>query len=785
MEHDQALPEKKIYARRQFCIQARLFDMRLHESENTRMEQQAPTAFSVEERQRGQFYAILTNLGSACSAALLTGPIMLLYATKVLGLSNTELGSILALTSLAVIFPFILTPLAPRFGKNRMVATGYALRTILLIPLFFISPETIPNHTLRLYAFGILVLLLDFTTKAITGSVWQPLMRDITTVDDRGRFYARMRMFFNGMAMTFFGVSILVIGKDISQTIYFGMLVVLLTMHILSVFAALKIPSVEAPTSTRRQGIGTYWRTFCHSPLFRWPLLIQFLCLIAGFPLLVLYFSSVLHTPDYINTAYTFILLLSTTVSFLYWGRISDMVGYKATIQGIALMHIVLIPIILFLTPLREDFPGLLNATLGEWTTIVLLGLLAMCSGAFGAGLGIGLASVQHHVVKDEDVLVAFPLWGVFTHGCMAFSAFLSGWVIDFSKLHPVDWGGPLDLDYVKLFLVGMALMIMGIWRWGQHLPDVRNMNTSDFYAAIFTNPLRPFLAGLQMYDPAEERRTSVVKSVSGTRNPFSIRVLCDMLDDPSYDVTVEAIRSLGNSRSPEAARKLLTLAMDDEYQYVREHVFWALGELRHEEAVDCLCAALSQEAHGHRVRAAAMRALGKIGNTAATPVVLDYIRNITMPKAIPLEIASACYALLRLNAVGETYHVCNLLTPLERSHSRYEILYLLFCMIGIEESWIMQTDSHMMPRDMLLIGIRKSGLPNTSPVSDLREALEKSDHAAMTSLLNQEIIHKGKNHTAAAAGLFRAFHEHTEWSILDNLVGGWLLKTYHMQEKS
>ncbi|MHC4887672.1 MAG: hypothetical protein ACYTGH_21545, partial [Planctomycetota bacterium] len=147
------------------------------------------------ERSQGQRAAIFYNLLGNLRMAVLCGPILMLYATDVLGFTATAIAGLLALFPAIGILRIFALPHIRRLGqlKTLRFATILGLLVIVLILALPASLFQGPHG----FTYFLLILIGYAVTQRIgLASIWQPILLQVTTDEDRGRFFARMRFWF-------------------------------------------------------------------------------------------------------------------------------------------------------------------------------------------------------------------------------------------------------------------------------------------------------------------------------------------------------------------------------------------------------------------------------------------------------------------------------------------------------------------------------------------------------------------------------------------------------------
>ncbi len=449
-----------------------------------------------EQRTLGQRHALLGQVLNNSVNYVVAGAMMMLFANDVLHLSAQRIGGILAFFPLLAMAGLPLLRVIRRFSKVHTVIAGNAVRLGVVVALLLLPAERL-SYPLYL----MLLLLFQGANHLTFGVVWQPLLRDITTREDRGRFFGRMRFSFSTVTLAVTAAVPLLVGNEITESQY-KLLLLLPVIGILNHTYWIKgIPEVcEKEKHGAKEGTrGRLWHAFKTSPLLRRPLLIGALFLVPVFPLYVIYLKQLLHFPSTIVTAYLFCPTLGAAGSLLLWGKVTDRVGFRATLTGLLWVSIAILPLQLFILPLAKDATGWTGLTQREWLTLALLFVHGVVAGVTTAGLGIANTSMQHFHVNSRDSLEAMNLYQVAMMLVSAAIALLTGFWLDTVALPAGDTyllDGRLHFDWVKgyFFLVGLpvqvALLIL-LRRLPDHRPDA---NVADFFLAITPLAMRQVL---------------------------------------------------------------------------------------------------------------------------------------------------------------------------------------------------------------------------------------------------------------------------------------------------
>ncbi len=143
------------------------------------------------ERKDGQRTALLFNLFGQFIQFIVLGQFLQLFASDVLGMKPTRIASILSIIPLMLFLRVFIIARVREIGRVKLLIWANVIRLLSMVVLLVLPIEWI--------SFGVLATVLvvfSLAQQLGMGTVWQPLLRDITTVKDRGQFFSRMRLAF-------------------------------------------------------------------------------------------------------------------------------------------------------------------------------------------------------------------------------------------------------------------------------------------------------------------------------------------------------------------------------------------------------------------------------------------------------------------------------------------------------------------------------------------------------------------------------------------------------------
>ncbi len=726
------------------------------------------------ERLKGQAYALRANLLNIVGSMIVIGSLMVLYANDVLGYSPKRIATILGVIPLFAVVRLFLLQHIKNYGYIRTLKISVFVRILVIIALILVPESAL---TFPLY----LALLTTFclSSQLGIGSVWQPLLRTITTNQDRGRFFARMRFYFTIISTVATAIIPFVIGSEITAGQYRCFLAFALLGQINFIFWVVKIPispAAKIPIGLK-YGVRRLWAVGKKSPLLRRPLFITVLGSIASFPLFIVYLKTILNMPTNIVSIFVFMMTLGSALTMLLWGKIADTLGFKPMMIGLIIISILVYPLHLLLAPL-PDAGATVAMNLSQFISLGTLFLLALVKGAYMAGIGIATTSLQHYHVRNDDSLEAMAIYSIVIMLVGSAISFFSGYFLEYVAMPVGDiplFNGILHFDLVKgyLFLCFIPIQIIIILNLRKIVNIRPCFGLGDFFSSLSVASLRNIWVQRYIFHEEENRRLATAKWFSNTPNPMAIDPLIEMTHDTSYDVKIEAIRGLATSGSPLARIHLENMLKNPAKRSLWEHVCWALGEFSHESSFECLLDKLQDDCPP-RSRAMAARALGKIGNVEALPVLVEILLSDERSQHVK---SSACLALIQLGGEMHAAIIFSCLSELTNRDDRFELIPLLCSYLDITNEWFLKNVPKVGSSKALLGYAEKFSKEWQEKNREVLDALKNRDISAIVQIFENELSHvaAGSDRTVLE-GLGSSLHIHPQWQPTASLAAAWLL---------
>lgn len=731
---------------------------------------------SQRDRSKAQTAAMLSQMFGTMIAMVASGQYIILYANDVLGFSPQSIALIFSVAPFAAALRLPAMPYVQQLGLVNSLQVSRLGQAAVLLALLLIPAVNL--------GFPLLVILIAWFVvfrELGMGTVWQPLMRHITTIEDRGAFFGRMRTLFMLVNLSLSGTVAVFIGRRLEEYQFKVIVAVAIIGSLNAVFWSRRLP--EPPRQMdgshhllRRMLVG--FRRSIRSPLFRLPLVVTLVISMAQLPIALIYFREALHVPADLLGLQIFCATLGQVMSLILWGRVSDTLGFRPMLAGLLWLAIGL-SLILWLVvpfPVQDNSMAELFARFPVSTGALLL--FGLGNGILNAGLGIATTSVMHYHVDERNSLAAMNLFALvqllFQAVVMLLLGALLQRVVIPTEVTP-HASGLLSFDWFKAFRSGLVpvLMLLSI-PLVLRLPNLKPwFSVNDFFAAIRHNPVRSLFVIRKVYDESEEQRLALARSLGDSPNPLNYTILERLLRDPSIEVKVEAIRSLARTRSAFAGETLVGILKDPERRVLWDPTAWALGELRHADAVPILTVRLADKDIPSQIRAACARALGRIRR----PEAINPIQRALSEEEEHLSVISACaWALLHLNVRDHAESAFRSLLRLRNREERYELMSILSRWMEITDRWVLLSESDLSARRDLERFIEEQPAHWKQERAPLIEALTSRDAPTVSRALEERIANPPHEANRVVNDLVRVLRNNAEsWSPLCVLAVAYL----------
>ncbi len=734
------------------------------------------------QAQRRIIYAIsLSNV----TFPIACGSIMMLYANDVLRFSPAQISGVLAALPLVALLRLPLLGKIRKLGLARTASIS-AMSVAAVLGLLIAIPADWLSAKGSILPFMSLIICLSIGIRVGMFAVQQPLIRSVTTSDDRGAFFGKMRTVWMSLSALVLISLPLFVGKNITEFQY-KVLLAISTLGMLNyAFWTWLIPEPPSESNNGKGRKTGYFRsmleTIKKSPLLKRPLLLVLILTIILIPVYVVYLRRVLNVPAGFVTLFIAAGAFGSAASVLLWGKIADTLGFRPMLGGLIIINISLVPLQLLLKPFPVETAMVwTKLDLPQSITLLVLLIKGLSGGALLAGINMAMTTIQHHHVTNRDSLEAMNIWSLTVmlvtsgislfHGLFLEHVVMIGQGLGGSSL--AFFNNSLHFDWMKGFalLVGIPLQLIALWQLFK-LPNTKpHFGVSHFFSSISSGALRSSLASRLVYHDDEERRAAVAHWLGDNTNPMNIAPLTSLMTDPSYDVKVATIRSLARTKSPLAGEQLLQLLDDPNKRNLADHVAWALGELEFLPATESLISCLAPD-RPTRLRAMAARALGKIENSAAIEPLADLLKS--QPASQHL-LASTCRSLIRLKAIDHFESVFDTLAAMHERDARFELADALCYTLEITHRWVIVSE-HNSLTESLLAYVASQPPAWSDEHSEIIAALESHNFNAIKHFMAMTAAQPTYADSRRIYHLRNSLEKTSDWQAVTVMAAAWML---------
>lgn len=729
------------------------------------------------ERKKAQKAAMISQLFAIMVTMVVAGQYMMIYASDVLNLSPQKIAIIFSLAPFASALRLPIIPYIQRYGMVRTLVTArvaqvFVVMALIAVPAMFMSGPLL----------ALLIVLFILCREVGLGTVWQPLMRHITTIEDRGSFFGGMRTGFTLVSLAFAALVSWFVGQSMEEFQFKIILGISILGTLNAIFWSRRIPEPAVDHEMKippfRRSLKHVWFLLRRSRLFRLPLIISLLISMGQLPISIVYFRDALHVPaDILMFSQIFCATLGQALSLILWGKISDSLGFRPMLAGLLLLTSGLSLILWVVKPFSMEEMSLMEVIDQNAVSVAALMVFGFMSGLLHAGLGIATTSVMHYHVSSRDSMANLNLFSLFTIFFQSLVMLALGFFLQqvvMPRMELADTDSLFYFDWFKVYSAGLVplLMIVAI-PLVMRLPNLKPwFSIFDFFAALRHAPWKSVIGARGLYQEDEESRIVLARSLGSSKNPMNIEPLTELLRDPSYEVKVEAIRGLARTGSEFAAKELIQVLEDQQKRSFWGHTAWALGELRAKSAVGVLIERLGPE-NPVRARAMAARSLGKIGDLSAVDPLVETLRWEEKHLHV---VASACWGLLKLNSYEHADYAFRGLLKLREREERYEMLSIFSRWLGVTDRWILISDSEASAFKSLSDYLDTMSDAWQAERGELIEAFRRRDRGYVATRLEERAALVGESKEEMVKSLRRVMVEADDWSPLCVLAVAYLL---------
>lgn len=593
-----------------------------------------------------------------------------------LGLSKTQIGFLLSLLPYTGLIALFIAPMIARFGYKRTFVSFNAIRAV-ITAFLLLTPWVVsvfgPEVTL---AYVTLIVIGFSLTRSVVVTAYYPWVQEYVPSSIQGKFSAMNNLFttLTGFISVTFAGFMLDLIPDLTG------FMILIAIGVLfgfgSVWTCSRIPggvpvkveggAIAALRNTvvalRDKGllfflIGVGLVTFATVPLTSFvPLFMQEeVGLSSGNVVLI-------------QTG----MLLGGLASTYLWGWLADRYGSRPIVlSGISLLS--LLPLLWMLMPR--------NSPISLYVALAI----SFLHGVADMGWIIGstrllYVSIVSPEKKTEYTALYYACVGVFG----GTSQLVAGQIVQYSAGVSGEFYMVTFDPYTPLFVLCIVLAVVS----NLVLRQVRSDTTISVeeFAGMFLHG-NPFMAMTSLigyhFARDESSVVAVAERLGGTRSPFTVDELLELLHDPRFNVRFETIISIARTRPHPRLTEALIHIFNGTELALSNIAAWALGRIGDKAAVEALREGLHSKYHS--IQGSSARALGRLGDTEIKPLLVDRLHSET-DKGLQMAYAST---LGNLRATEATLELLSLLCATTNDGARRELALAVARLVGDEGAFI------------------------------------------------------------------------------------------------
>jgi MFS family permease len=636
------------------------------------MNQEPTTA----EKLRGLPWSIGFSTANAVFVQLTYfGSVFVLFLSD-LGLSKTQIGSLLSIFSFFDLIALFIAPTVARWGYKRTFLSFWGARNVVTLFLL-LTPWILARFGSQTMLVAIVAIAIGFATcRSVAMTALYPWMQEYIPNGVRGKYTALENILSSVAAF----LAVTGAGYVLGPSPELGRFLILFGVGVvaggISIWSFSHVPGGASTRGTKAER--TSHRDLARAARdrnFRRYLIGAGLISLATVPLtafLPLFMKEQVGlSPGKVVWLETGTLLGGLLSSYL-WGWAADRYGSKPVMLS-GLLLLVFLPLCWWLMPRQS-----------VWSLYLALGV-AFLYGLSSLGWRIGSGRLLYvSVVPAEEKTAYLALYAAWNGIVSGLSKLIGGRIVDFSA----NISGrflifPLD-PYTLLFAAGIVLPIAS----GLLLKGVRadSSVTMKEFAAMFLrgNPFRA-AESLIRYRRARGERAivSAAERLGQTQSPLTVEELLELLADPRFNVRFEALVSIARREPDPRLLEALVQILGGNEPALSVIAAWALGRIGDPRAREPLRAGLG--APYRSVRAHSARALSTLNDTTVVPLLLERLATETDP-GLRMAYASA---LGKLRAQASVDRLLALLCAAQEEASRMELALALARIVGDEHHFI------------------------------------------------------------------------------------------------
>lgn len=431
-------------------------------------------------RRKSLGYAYITSIASTLGGAgMLSNPLQL-FVIK-LGASELYLGLLSFFVSYVGFFSLLSMSKIEVNGKRKVLFTGWLITAIVMSPMVILPiwAGSMPEHSGAILAVVMIIIALRGVSDGYGSSAWFPILQDNVPARITGKFFARLRIFWQ--------TSLLILVWSISfylgDNATYGKFGVIFSFGIICLIVrAWSCSKIEELPTQNKRGVTGFVKKISYL-LNQKPLKIYLLYIItynlavsAPAPFQIKMLKSFNYSDGYVMLA-TSMIQLAAIFTLKFWGKISDRYGNRSVFSICVMgnMFTVLMWILV------DD---------GSFSSVFVFVLYFMW-GLFVAGSGI--AQTRHMLNSTAKTnQAAIVLINVVSSISLAMAPLLAGIFLSATKGHTIK-SGAVTLDNYHLMYMICALLFIIPYNLRRKLRITKEEPTSHVMTAIL-RPIRQTL---------------------------------------------------------------------------------------------------------------------------------------------------------------------------------------------------------------------------------------------------------------------------------------------------
>lgn len=404
------------------------------------------------EKKYCQKQAIIFNSFNQIITNTLTGDIMVLFLTDILLFKIANITFILSLIPLVALVRLPLIFVLRGRSKVKMIEISIIVKVIFVAVLL-----SVPWNLLGVWKYTALIIIYQISTEYGVGICWQPLMREITSISDRGQFFSRMRFVFMSLNTLFIFLLAFFVGDVMNSLQYKALLCVSLFGLLLQFYTIRKISrkQIIIANNEGHKISRPLLQQLSDNKKILWALILDLLFLCIGFTLNVVYLKTVLGYSSKLVSLYITLNNLGGTLFLPFMGRVLDGNLQKGN-RYICRLYLIYM-VVLVMLPVYVS---------GSMINVVFITIFSLLSGVIASGVYLMMTIIQHSLVKTEDSFMVLNLYQIIIYAVAFVSTNVFGSIINYAGHDRISMIYLFSLDIFKCvyaFLILSSVVIVKI----------------------------------------------------------------------------------------------------------------------------------------------------------------------------------------------------------------------------------------------------------------------------------------------------------------------------------